>query len=112
MGEAYGSWLPLQQFDWQSPQLNPLAVSHPLGQQSTNPRFVNSGTNMVSATGTLPVYGYHDLPHLRVCEVNESHGWCYCLPRSQQVLAPASNTFFKHLSSSPALFCFFSLTDV
>ncbi|GMI83165.1 hypothetical protein HRI_001985800 [Hibiscus trionum] len=95
MGEAYGSWLPLQQFDWQSPQLNPFAASHPLRQQSTNPRFVNSGTNMVSATGTLPVYGYHDLPHLRVGEVNESHDWCYCLPRSQQVFTPASNTFLK-----------------
>ncbi|KAK8691927.1 hypothetical protein V6N13_075419 [Hibiscus sabdariffa] len=95
MGEGYRSWLPLQQFDWQLPKLNPLAASHPLGQQSTNPQFVNSGTNMVSATRTLPVYGYHDLPHLRVGQVNESHGWCYCLPCSQQVFAPASNTYLK-----------------
>ncbi|XP_038996633.1 transcription factor bHLH145-like [Hibiscus syriacus] len=95
MGEDCGSWFPLQQFDWQSPKLNTLAAPHPLGQQSTNPQFINFGTNMVSANGTLPVYGCRDLSHLRVGQVNESHGWCYCLPRSQQLFAPASNTFLK-----------------
>ncbi|XP_039022183.1 transcription factor bHLH145-like [Hibiscus syriacus] len=95
MAEGCGSWFPLQQFDWLSPKLNTLAASHPLGQQSINPPFVNSGTSMVSATGTLPVYGYHDLPHLQVGQVNESHGRCYYLPPSQQVFAPASNTFLK-----------------
>ncbi|KAK9023848.1 hypothetical protein V6N11_004044 [Hibiscus sabdariffa] len=95
MGEGCESWFPLQQFDWQSPKSSPLAASHPLGQQSTNPRFVNFGTNIVSASGALPVYGCGDLPNLRVGQVNESHGWCYCLPRSQQVFAPVSNTFLK-----------------
>ncbi|KAE8666471.1 WD and tetratricopeptide repeats protein 1-like isoform X1 [Hibiscus syriacus] len=95
MGEGCGSWFPLQQFDWQSPKLNPLDASHPLEQQSINSPFVNSGTNMISATGTLPVYGYHDLPHLQVGQVNESHGRCYYLHHSQQVFAPASNTFLK-----------------
>ncbi|GMI90611.1 hypothetical protein HRI_002730400 [Hibiscus trionum] len=95
MGEGCGSWFPLQQFDWQSPKFSPLAASHPLGQQSTIPQLANFGANMVSASGTLPVDGCRDLPNLRAGQVNESHGWCYCLPRSQQVFAPASNTFLK-----------------
>ncbi|KAK8552535.1 hypothetical protein V6N12_041125 [Hibiscus sabdariffa] len=95
MGEGCGSWFPLQKFDWQSPKSSPLTASHPLGQQSTNPQFVNFGTNIVSASGALPVYGCVDLPNLRVGQVKESHGCCYCLPRSQQVFAPASNNFLK-----------------
>ncbi|XP_039039049.1 transcription factor bHLH145-like [Hibiscus syriacus] len=89
MGEGCGSWFPLQQFDWQSPKLNPL------GQQSNNPQFINFGTNMVSATGNSPFYGCRDLSHSRVGQVNESRGWCYCLPRSDKVFAPVSNTFLK-----------------
>ncbi|XVE55582.1 hypothetical protein DITRI_Ditri03aG0170600 [Diplodiscus trichospermus] len=95
MGEGCGSWLPLQQVDWQSPNLNSLAAQHPLGQQSTNSQFINSGTNMVSTTGTLPGYGHPELPHLRVGQVNEPLGWFYCLPHFQQVFAPPPNSFLK-----------------
>ncbi|XWS25350.1 hypothetical protein CRYUN_Cryun27aG0061600 [Craigia yunnanensis] len=95
MGEGRGSWFPRQQFDWQSPNLNSLAAPHPLGQQSTNPQFINSGTNMVSTSGTLPVYVNPELPHLRVGQVNEPHGWFYCLPRFRQVFAPVSNSSLK-----------------
>ncbi|XP_022773104.1 transcription factor bHLH145-like isoform X2 [Durio zibethinus] len=95
MGEGCGSWFSQQQFNWQSPNLNSLAAPHPLGQQSNNPQFVNSGINMVSATGTLPVYVNPEFPHLRVGQVNEPYSWFYRLPRFQQVLAPASNSFLK-----------------
>ncbi|XVE95215.1 hypothetical protein REPUB_Repub02eG0076800 [Reevesia pubescens] len=102
MGEGCGSWFPQQQFDWQSPNLNSLAAPHPLGQQSTSPQFINSGLNMVSTAGTLPVYANPELPHLRVGQVNEPHGWFYCLPRFRQVFAPASNSFLKEqLSAKP-----------
>ncbi|XP_022735171.1 transcription factor bHLH145-like isoform X1 [Durio zibethinus] len=95
MGEGCGSWFPQQQFDWQSPNLNSLAAPHPLGQPSTNPQFINSGTNMVFSPETLPVYGHPELPHLRVGQVNESRGWFYCLPHFRQVFAPTSNSFLK-----------------
>ncbi|XVF36614.1 hypothetical protein REPUB_Repub19eG0072300 [Reevesia pubescens] len=95
MGEGCGSWFPRQQFDWQSPNLNSLAAPHPFGQQSTNPQFINSGTNMVSTTGTLPVFANPELPHLRVGQVNEPCGWFYCLPRFRQAFAPASDSFSK-----------------
>ncbi|XVF39610.1 hypothetical protein PTKIN_Ptkin01aG0047500 [Pterospermum kingtungense] len=96
MGEGCGSWFPLQQFDLQSPNLNSLTVPHPLGQQSINPQFINSGTNMVSTTGTLPVYARPELPQLRVGQANNGpNGWFYCLPRYRQVFAPPSNCFLK-----------------
>ncbi|XVE60571.1 hypothetical protein DITRI_Ditri05aG0139300 [Diplodiscus trichospermus] len=94
MGEGCGSWFPQQQFDWLSPYLNSLAAP-PFEQQSINPQFINSGTDMVSATGTLPVYVNSELPHLRVGQVNEPRGWFYCLPRFRQVFAPVSNYAFK-----------------
>ncbi|TYI29084.1 hypothetical protein ES332_A05G291300v1 [Gossypium tomentosum] len=92
MGEGRGSWFPLA---WQSHNMNLLAAPPPLGQQNANPLFINSGTKMVSTRGTLPVYGYHDLPHLRIGQVNEPQGWFHCSPRFQQVFAPSSNTFLK-----------------
>ncbi|XWS23959.1 hypothetical protein CRYUN_Cryun28dG0060400 [Craigia yunnanensis] len=95
MGEGCGSWFPQQQFDMQSPNLKSLAAPHPLGQQSTNPRFINSGTNMVYTTGTLPVYGHPELPHLQVGQVNEPPGWFYCLPRFRQVFGPAPSSLLK-----------------
>lgn len=95
MGEGCGSWFSLQQFDLQSPNLNSLADPHTLGQQSINSQFINSGTNMVSTTGTLPVYAHPELPHLRVGQAHEPSGWFYCLPRFHQVFAPAPNSFLK-----------------
>ncbi|XP_022768417.1 transcription factor bHLH145-like [Durio zibethinus] len=102
MGEGCGSWFPQQQFDWQSPNLNSVAAPHPLGQQSSNPQFINFSTSMVSTTGTSPVYASTELPHLEVGHVIEPRGWFYCLPRYPQVFVPASNSPLKEqLPSSP-----------
>ncbi|TYI82683.1 hypothetical protein E1A91_D05G237500v1 [Gossypium mustelinum] len=95
MGEGCGSWFPQQQFHWQSPNLISLAAPNTLGLQSTNPRFMNSGTDMVSATGTSPVYANPELHHFGVSQRNEPRGWFYCLPRFRQVFAPASNPLLK-----------------
>ncbi|KAG4147456.1 hypothetical protein ERO13_D05G224000v2, partial [Gossypium hirsutum] len=90
-----GSWFPQQQFHWQSPNLISLAAPNTLGLQSTNPRFMNSGTDMVSATGTSPVYANPELHHFGVSQRNEPRGWFYCLPRFRQVFEPASNPLLK-----------------
>ncbi|OMO50688.1 hypothetical protein CCACVL1_30321 [Corchorus capsularis] len=95
MGEGCGSWFPKQQFDWQSPNFDSLAVPFTLGQQTNNSQFINPGTNMVSTTGTMPVYVNHELPHMRVGQANEPRGWFYCLPRFRQAFVPASNSFLK-----------------
>lgn len=95
MEEGCGSWFTQHQFDWQSPNLNSLAATHPFGKQSTDPLFTNSGTNMVTTTGTSPVNVNPELPHLRVGQVNEPHGWFYCLPRFRQGFAPGSNSSLK-----------------
>ncbi|MBA0566051.1 hypothetical protein Golob_010901 [Gossypium lobatum] len=95
MGEGCGSWFPQQQFHWQSPNLISFAAPNPLGLQSTNPRFMNFGTDMVSATGTSLVYANPELHHFGVSQRNEPRGWFYCLPRFRQVFAPASNPLLK-----------------
>ncbi|XWS21431.1 hypothetical protein CRYUN_Cryun30bG0054300 [Craigia yunnanensis] len=102
MGEGCGSWFPQQQFDWQSPNLSSLAAPHHLGQRSIYPQFINSGTNMVSTTGTPPVYVNPELSHFRVGQVNEPRGWFYCLPHFRQVFAPASNSSLKELHPANA----------
>ncbi|KAK8477973.1 hypothetical protein V6N13_026031 [Hibiscus sabdariffa] len=95
MGEGCGSWFPQQQFDWQSHNLNSLAVPHPLGQQRTNTEFMNFDTNMVSTTRTLPVYANTESLHFQVGQDNEKRGWFYCLPHFQQVYMPGSNSILK-----------------
>ncbi|TYI28362.1 hypothetical protein ES332_A05G239300v1 [Gossypium tomentosum] len=90
-----GSWFPQQQFHWQSPNLNSLAAPNPLGLQSTNPRFMNLGTDMVSVTGTSQFYANPELSHFGVSQRNEPRGWFYCLPCFRQVFAPASNSLLK-----------------
>ncbi|XVF64868.1 hypothetical protein PTKIN_Ptkin09bG0201200 [Pterospermum kingtungense] len=95
MEEGCGSWFPQQRFDWQSPNMNSLAAPHPFEQQSTNPFWMNSRTNMVSTTGTLPVYANPELPCLRVGQVDEPCGWFYCLSRFRQGFVPVSNSSLK-----------------
>ncbi|XP_039041609.1 transcription factor bHLH145-like [Hibiscus syriacus] len=63
--------------------------------QSSNPPFMNFGTNMVSTARTYPVHADPELPCLRVSQGTEPRGWFYCLPRFRQAFAPASNSFLK-----------------
>ncbi|KAF2298724.1 hypothetical protein GH714_026246 [Hevea brasiliensis] len=95
MGEDWGSWFHQQQFDWQSPNLNYLGAPYNLGQQYTAPSFMNSGTDMVSIKGTLPVYPPPELSHLHVGQAEEPHGWFYRLPCFRQAFMPALNSGLK-----------------
>ncbi|XP_039070111.1 transcription factor bHLH145-like [Hibiscus syriacus] len=95
MGEGCRSGFPQPRFDWQSPISNSLPAPLPFGLQSTNPPFINFGTNMVSSAGTLPVYVNPESPFSRVSQGYEPRGWFYCLPHFQQVLEPALNSFVK-----------------
>ncbi|GMI90995.1 hypothetical protein like AT5G50010 [Hibiscus trionum] len=99
MGEGCGSGFPQRPFDGQSPILNSLPAPLPFGPQSSDPPFMNFGTNMVSTTGTLPVYGNAELPRFRVSQGNEPRGWFYCLPRFRQVFA--SNSLKEQPPANP-----------
>ncbi|KDP41456.1 hypothetical protein JCGZ_15863 [Jatropha curcas] len=102
MGEDWVSWFPQQQFDWQMLNLNHLGAPFNLGQQYSIPSLVNSGTDMVSINGTLPVYPYPEQPHSHVGQANESHGWFYRVPRFQQAFAPTLHSGLKEkLSTAP-----------
>lgn len=95
MGENWGSCFPQQQLDWQSPNLNYFGARFNLGQQYTTSSFVNSGTDMVSIKGTLPLYPSSELSHSHVGQANEPHSWFYCLPCFPQAFTPALNSGLK-----------------
>ncbi|XP_042992158.1 transcription factor bHLH145-like [Carya illinoinensis] len=83
--------LPHLQFNWQSPNLNPLGAPLDIGQQNPMSAGIYPGTNMTPMRGTLPVYASSKLPHSWVGQANEPHGWFHCLPRFRQSFTPALN---------------------
>jgi len=92
MGGDCGTWFPPLDFHWQSSNLNSLGAPLDMGQQSPVSAYINPGTNMASTNGTLPVYASSKvLPHSRLGQANEPHGWFYCLPRFRQSFTPYSN---------------------
>ncbi|XP_039038690.1 transcription factor bHLH145-like [Hibiscus syriacus] len=91
MREGCGSGFPQLRFDWQSPNLNSSPAPPAFGLQSSNPPFMNFGTN----TRTSPVHANPELSYLQVSQGNESRGWSYCLPRFRLAFALASNSFLK-----------------
>ncbi|KAE8659253.1 hypothetical protein F3Y22_tig00116964pilonHSYRG00457 [Hibiscus syriacus] len=93
MGEGCRSGFPLPQFDRQSLISNSLPDPLPFGLQSTNPPFINFGTNMVSNAWTWPVCANPESPLSQVSQGNEPRGRFYCLPRFQLVFD--SNSFLK-----------------
>ncbi|GAV66811.1 hypothetical protein CFOL_v3_10321 [Cephalotus follicularis] len=67
----------------------------PPGQESSSPKLMNPCANMISTTGTLPVYAIPELLHPRGTQANEPCGRLYCLPRFRQASTPVSNSILK-----------------
>ncbi|KAE8056972.1 hypothetical protein FH972_013701 [Carpinus fangiana] len=92
MGGDCGTWFPQLDFHWQSSNLNSLGAPLDMGQQNPVSAYINPGTNMALTNGTVPVYASSKLlPHSRVGQATEHHGWFYCLPRFRQSFTPYSN---------------------
>jgi hypothetical protein len=92
MGGDCGTWFPQLDFHWQSSNLNSLGAPLDMGQLNPISAYINPGTNIASTNGTVPVYASSRLlPHSRVGQATEPHGWFYCLPRFRQSFTPYSN---------------------
>lgn len=92
MGEDRGSWFPRHQFDWLQPNSNCLGKPFDAADHHTLPALMNPASNMVSMKGALPAYPSPEPPYSHVEQVNEPHGWFYCLPRFRQAFTPALNS--------------------
>nr|DAD40990.1 TPA_asm: hypothetical protein HUJ06_015313 [Nelumbo nucifera] len=95
MGKDYDFWLLHQHSAWQSPNLNCSSIPVDPSQQNTFPSFINPYAYMVSANGALPGFEVSGLPHLKIAQANERHGWFYCLPRYRQAFVPSPNYVSK-----------------
>lgn len=92
MGGDCGTWLPQLHCDWQSPNPNSLGAPLEMGQQNNISAYMNPPNDLAPTNGSFPAYESSKLPHSRVGQANEPHGWFYCLPRFRQAFTPALNS--------------------
>lgn len=72
-----------------------------MGQQNTISAYMNSCTNMGTTNENLPASAFSEVPQ-QTGQVNEPHGWFYCLPRFRQAFIPGSSSIFKEKHTAGA----------
>ncbi|XP_057470091.1 transcription factor bHLH143-like [Actinidia eriantha] len=96
MGKDFGSWFHHQLSDWRSPNLKTLSPPFNAGQQNNIPARMNPCANIVSTNGNFPGLAFSGSPRFNASQqLNEPHGWFYCLPRFRQAFTPVPNSIFK-----------------
>jgi hypothetical protein len=103
MENDFGSWFHNQLSDRPSPNLNALGAPFDIGLRNTLPAHMSPCSNVLPSKENVPAFPFSGVPHFNVSQqLNEPHGWFYCLPRFRQAFTHAPNSVCKEkLSSDP-----------
>ncbi|KAK4276866.1 hypothetical protein QN277_014968 [Acacia crassicarpa] len=88
MGKDFGTWIPQEHLDCQSPNTGSFGANPDVGKQNDY-AFMNTGINMMSENYTMPDYATPMLPHSQLGRSNEPYG--YGSPHFRQAFMPAPN---------------------
>lgn len=70
------------------PTFDPLSAPFALGHEYVLSTHAVAGAKVVSNDAGCPLQAHKELPTSRIGQLDEAHGWFYCLPRFRQAFIP------------------------